>query len=291
MKRFLAVFSALLLVVAAGGAEVTRTFFGPDGKVAMPGKYYVVSTHDDGPPTTALVLDTKSATVQPPTVPPVTPPVTPPVNPPAPAEISAKLDALIAAVNDPDKAEVSKGVAETYRQMLLLVSSGLLKDPQNVKTATKFALETVLQKTGKIAAWQGFVTGMDTLTAGMDLPVLVNTYQLVQAKLGGPVNPDPPPVPQPGAKQVTYVFEKDQTSVPPQVAAELQRLNAAGLAIATEFEDDTVNGLGVTPLQYKTALDAARAVGLPALVVQTGGTVTKTVKAPTTAAQVAEALK
>lgn len=108
-------------------------------------------------------------------------------------------------------------------------------------------------------------------------------------------NPTPTPTPDPTRKvsQVTYVFEKDDNNPPRPVSLALTKINVdSGYAIAaSEFEDDTVNASGVTPKQYVTALAEARKVGLPALVVQSNGTVIRTLKSPTTEAQVLEAAK
>lgn len=87
-----------------------------------------------------------------------------------------------------------------------------------------------------------------------------------------------------------YVYEKDDTAVPSAVRAAFSTLNKGGI-VATEFEEDTVDGSGEVPDQYKVPLAAAKATGLPALVVTAGDKVVRTVKDPKTAAQVLEAAK
>ena len=87
----------------------------------------------------------------------------------------------------------------------------------------------------------------------------------------------------------TYVFEKDETAVPSGVMAALSKLNERGIT-ATTFEDDTTDASGEVPEQYKVALAESKKQGVPLLVVQSGATVVRTVKAPTTAAQVLEAV-
>lgn len=109
-----------------------------------------------------------------------------------------------------------------------------------------------------------------------------------------PTDPLTPPV-DPSLKptQVTYIWEKDQNSVPRPVSLALRKLNEQGI-LATEFEEDsTVDGTpgGRVPSQYVVALKAARDAGLPALVVQSGATVLRVVKAPATEEQVMEASK
>jgi hypothetical protein len=90
----------------------------------------------------------------------------------------------------------------------------------------------------------------------------------------------------------TYVYEKDQTGgVPPGVQFALREINLVGKVSAAAIEADVVDSTGSTPSQYKIAVEAAKAAGLPALVVQAGQKVVKTVSAPLTAEQVQEAVK
>lgn len=126
---------------------------------------------------------------------------------------------------------------------------------------------------------------------------------LVRTRIEGanpnPVDPNKPPpgpgpIPGPNNKptRVTYVFEKDVKNTPRVVAAALQKINAAKSGIvASEFEEDTLDGQGEVPDQYKIALAAAREKGLPALVVQSGEVVLRVIKDPTTEAAVLEAAK
>lgn len=102
--------------------------------------------------------------------------------------------------------------------------------------------------------------------------------------------PTPSPLPAPGPvpapvnpstiTSITYVYEKDTGPVPPAVASALDRINREKKIPATLFEEDTVDGTGKTPAQYKPALDAARAASIPSLVVLSGTAVVKVVKAP-----------
>lgn len=107
----------------------------------------------------------------------------------------------------------------------------------------------------------------------------------------------PGPAPQPGpgpaptqATSVTYVYEKDDTAVPPPVQAAINRLNRERKIVATLYEDDTPDGTGETPEQYKAPLAAAKAEGLPSLVVMAGDQVLRVVKSPVTEAEVMEAV-
>lgn len=105
--------------------------------------------------------------------------------------------------------------------------------------------------------------------------------------LGGGDDAIAPPVKPTAA---TYVYEKDETAVPSPVRSALSTLNKNGI-VATEFEEDTVNGDGETPAQYRVPLAAAKAAGPPALVVTAGDKVLRVVKSPKTAEEVLEAAK
>ena len=114
-----------------------------------------------------------------------------------------------------------------------------------------------------------------------------------------PDKPDDPDVPEPvdptpspsKVTAVCYVYEKDEGPIPNPILVALNRLNREQKIVATVFERDTTNGDGNVPSQYKPIADAARASGLPSLVVMAGETVVRTVKAPTTEDQVMEAAK
>lgn len=109
-----------------------------------------------------------------------------------------------------------------------------------------------------------------------------------------PTEPDTPPVDTTTRiDRVTYVYEKDQNIAPRPVSFALHRLNTEYKdVIASEFEEDSTDGTGEVPEQYKIALEAARKEGLPALVIQAGSKVVRVLKAPKTEAEVmAEVLK
>jgi|GEM_PF-1970160 len=100
----------------------------------------------------------------------------------------------------------------------------------------------------------------------------------------------PPPVPPTvKATAATYVYEQRDGPVPVGVLTALNRLNREKKIVATLIDNDTISGAKDIPKQYKTAVAAARAMGLPTLVVTAGDVVLKTVKAPTTEAAVMEA--
>lgn len=83
-----------------------------------------------------------------------------------------------------------------------------------------------------------------------------------------------------------YVYEKDSRPVPAAVTVGINRLNRERKIVATLLEDDTTDGTGEVPAQYRPALEAARRAGLPALVALSGSTVLRVVKAPATEADV-----
>jgi len=88
---------------------------------------------------------------------------------------------------------------------------------------------------------------------------------------------------------VTYVHD-EKAVIPAGVSAALNELNAQGI-VATAYPDDATDGDDQVPDQYKLTLPAAKATGIPCLVVQAGDKVLRTVKGPTTKEQVLEAIK
>ena len=92
------------------------------------------------------------------------------------------------------------------------------------------------------------------------------------------------------ATAAVYVYEKDATAVPPGVTVGLNRLNRERQILATLVEADATDGDGEVPDQYRAAVEAAKAKGLPALVVLSGSTVLAIVQAPTDADAVVRAV-
>jgi hypothetical protein len=99
------------------------------------------------------------------------------------------------------------------------------------------------------------------------------------------------PIVGPAATAATYVYEKDTNAVPAGVLAGLNRLNREKKITASVFEEDTRDGSGEVPDQFKAALAAATTAGLPALVVTSGETVLKIVKNPRTEEQIVGAVQ
>lgn len=121
--------------------------------------------------------------------------------------------------------------------------------------------------------------------------ILVALVLLVLVNVGG--------IPGGGSAQITsatYVYEKDQSGgVPPGVQYALGEINKAGKVSAAAIEADVKDATGNTPPQYKVAVEKAKEVGLPSLVVQAGEKVVKVVKStkdsPLTEEQVLEAVQ
>lgn len=91
------------------------------------------------------------------------------------------------------------------------------------------------------------------------------------------------------ADAAVYVYEKDSSAAPSGVMAGINRLNREKGIVATLFEDDTTDGDGDVPEQYREPLRAAREAGLPAFVVMGAGKVLRVVKVAT-ADEVVEAV-
>ena len=106
--------------------------------------------------------------------------------------------------------------------------------------------------------------------------------------------PDPtnPPLPTKPTAAV-YIYEKDRSNPPRAVQAALDRLNqddGSGI-VGSIFEQDATTGAGQVPSQYRAQLQAAKAAGLPCLVVSAGDQVLRVVADPQTEADVLEAVK
>jgi hypothetical protein len=93
------------------------------------------------------------------------------------------------------------------------------------------------------------------------------------------------------ASAAVYVYEKSDAAIPHGVTVGLDKLNRERSVVATLCEVDTVNGADKVPAQYQPAVDAAKAKGLPALVVLSGSAVLSIVAAPTTAEEIGRAVE
>lgn len=106
-----------------------------------------------------------------------------------------------------------------------------------------------------------------------------------------PSDPNNPTPNNPKVDRVTWVWEKDSGPVPQYVSAALQRINAARSGVvASDFEDDTTDGNGEVPDQFKVALAASKTAGVPVLVLQAGSVVVRAWK-PSTEAEIMESIQ
>lgn len=100
-----------------------------------------------------------------------------------------------------------------------------------------------------------------------------------------------PPFPnKPTVTAAVYVYEKDDGPVPSGVYAGIEKLNREKNILASLFENDTVDGTGETPEQYKPALAAVQNLSIPALVVLSGTNAIRVVEKPQTETEVWEAV-
>lgn len=82
------------------------------------------------------------------------------------------------------------------------------------------------------------------------------------------------------ATSAVYVYEKNDGPVPPAVTAAIDKINREKKVLASLFEDDTTDGSGDVPDQYKPALEAAKKASIPAFVVLSGTTAVAVVASP-----------
>lgn len=139
----------------------------------------------------------------------------------------------------------------------------------------------------------GLAIAVKTDGGKLEVVGVLGTFDNVTVIESNPTVP-PPSVSKP--TRAVYVYEKDSGATPPQVAGALNTINKQALEagsgfVADEFEEDTVDGTGQVPDQFKVAREEALKVGLPCLVVLSGDKVVRTVKAPKTARDVEEAVK
>ena len=111
------------------------------------------------------------------------------------------------------------------------------------------------------------------LAAGLVLVFGIPDVPWIQWPVPIVATPEPP-------SSVVYVYEKDQSAIPVGVTVGLNRINRERGIVASLYEADTTDGTGDVPEQYREALAAATASGLPALVVLSGTTVLSVTPAP-----------
>lgn len=96
------------------------------------------------------------------------------------------------------------------------------------------------------------------------------------------------PVGPSGVTAVVYVYEKDYGEPPAVIRATISKIDSEGKIRASVFEEDTTDGTGEVPEQYKVPLATARDKGFPTeevpavLVVMAGDKSVRFMKAPKT---------
>lgn len=106
-----------------------------------------------------------------------------------------------------------------------------------------------------------------------------------------PTDPTNPPLTT-NPTAAVYVYEKDQGSVPGPVSQALHRLNTERDSFAASaIDQDITTGGGTVPAQFQAAIAAARAAGLPALVILGESGVLRVLPNPTTEAEIMEAVQ
>ena len=105
-----------------------------------------------------------------------------------------------------------------------------------------------------------------------------------------PIEPTTP-VPNSEITAAVYVYEKDDGEPPSSVRVALDRLNRERKILATTFEDDSTDGDGQVPDQYKAPLAAAKEYRLPVLVLMKQSGPPAVIQAPKTEQEVWEAVK
>jgi hypothetical protein len=187
MRAFL--ISCVLAACASGHAADTVIYYGPNGEVLANGRYTRVTiSWVNGQPVMSqqVVLDVGGGVVPPgPPLPPV-----PPVS-----DLDAKIVALIAQVNDPDKAATSAKLAETYRFVAALGEAGSVTDVAKLRESAERVSALYLGRKDKAIIWQPFTAGMASLTAPMDFAGVLVAYNAAETRLLSLQPPDPPQPP------------------------------------------------------------------------------------------------
>lgn len=121
--------------------------------------------------------------------------------------------------------------------------------------------------------------------------VLLLVFGLLKPDLKNIITVKPKPNKPSEITSVVYVYEKDDGAIPSEIHTAIEKLNREKNILASLFEQDTIDGNGQTPLQYKKALEAAKIKGVPSLVVISGSNVVTVFKNPKTEKEVLEAIQ
>lgn len=151
---------------------------------------------------------------------------------------------------------------------------------------------------GKVIVFSSPVPGRFVFTlAGADADEIGQVVHVVT--VGPPLPPSPipvPPAPIPPVdptvrpNRATYIYESRQGAPPPPVLAALSKLNVPGGFVASAIDQHVLTGKGQIPVQYYSALEAAKKAGIPCLVIESASGVLRVVKSPQTAKDVTDAV-
>ena len=116
-------------------------------------------------------------------------------------------------------------------------------------------------------------------------------FLLMSGPCQKPPETSPPATTIQAIDRLTYVYEKDEGGVPSAVLAALSALELSDASVRVSvFEDDTTDGDGQVPEQFKSAKAAAEKHGSPCVVSEASGQVIAVVLSPRTKDDVLKAL-
>jgi len=97
-------------------------------------------------------------------------PGTPPdPDPDPPTGLAAQVQKWIDSVTDPQKQATAKGLANFYRGIGVMVSTGIIKTADKARQGAASVPAAYLDGIGKTAAWQPFVDAVNTELSGKNL--------------------------------------------------------------------------------------------------------------------------
>ena len=179
-------------------------------------------------------------------------------------------------------AEQAKQIATYFRDFAGLVAT--LKSPGQFWTA--FDATFKFKDNAQLyAALRKRLEGPVEAKKGLSVVLLAIAAEF-DAQPVPPTPDQPEPDTKPELVRVTYVYEKDDSPVPAEIHAGINRLKREKKVLASLFEEDTTDADGDVPDQYKVALSEARTAGLPALVAEYADKSRKVLVNPKTEAQV-----
>jgi hypothetical protein len=144
-------------------------------------------------------------------------------------------------VNEPDKAKTAAKLAKSYANILSLVSGGQIATAEDLRVFAKALIDGGLKASNKTEAWSVFTSGMESLTAPLDLSGVVNAYTLAAAKLGGTAPPPPPPPPVTNAARAVILRESGSQTQPMALLLNQLRNDPAWSKLVEVLDPQQVN--------------------------------------------------